>query len=92
MTSFDHDPEQEKLDQQTGDPENRKRPFFVIGQWLGGGKIDIWRVEEAPSDPDERATAHEQYWQDAEDAFGSVEVVYATNPETAAEQARREAL
>ncbi|MFF0795161.1 hypothetical protein [Streptomyces spiralis] len=72
-------------------PESRDRPYFVVGQWTGGGDVDIWHVEEAPADPGELSDLCEQHTVDAEDAFGSVEVVYAASPEAAAEQARREA-
>ncbi|MCX4624908.1 hypothetical protein [Streptomyces albogriseolus] len=68
-----------------------ERPYFVVGQWQGGGEVDIWHVEEAPADPDARADAHEQHASDAETAFGSVNVVYATSPQAAADRARREA-
>ncbi len=72
-------------------PESQDRPYFVIGQWKGGGNVDIWHVEEAPTDPGELSDLCEQHTVDAEDAFGSVEIVYAASPEAAAEQARREA-
>ncbi|MCX4617979.1 hypothetical protein ABT255_17215 [Streptomyces mirabilis] len=39
-------------------PENRDRPYFVAGQWKGGGDVDIWHVEEAPADP--KDVRHEQ--------------------------------
>ncbi|MFE2473931.1 hypothetical protein [Streptomyces mirabilis] len=71
-------------------PENRVRPYFVVGQWKGGG-VDIWHVEEAPADPGERADLCDEYREDADNAFGSVEIVYAASPEAAAAQARREA-
>lgn len=63
----------------------------MVGQWKGGGEVDVWHVEEAAAGPDARADAHEQHASDAETAFGSVDVVYATSPQAAAEQARREA-
>ncbi|MET7608161.1 hypothetical protein ABZS96_38215 [Streptomyces avermitilis] len=75
----------------TAAPESRDRAYFVVGQWKGGGDVDVWHMEEAPADPGERADVHEQYCQDAEEAFGSVNVVYATSLEAAAEQGRREA-
>ncbi|MFC8895832.1 hypothetical protein [Streptomyces cinereoruber] len=73
------------------EPSAVERAYFVIGQWMGGGCIDIWRVEKAPSDPTERSRLHDEYSEDAEDAFGSVEIVYATSEDTAAERARQEA-
>ncbi|MET7725443.1 hypothetical protein [Streptomyces mirabilis] len=51
----------------------------------------IWHVEEALTDPSELSDLCEQHTVDAEDAFGSVEIVYAASPEAAAKQARREA-
>lgn len=72
-------------------PQEQERPYFVVGQWKGDGEVDVWHVEEAPADPDARADAHEQHASDAETAFGSVNVVYATNPQAAADQARHEA-
>ncbi|MET7899078.1 hypothetical protein [Streptomyces mirabilis] len=57
----------------------------------GRGDVDIWHVEEAPADPGERADLCAEYPEHADNAFGSVEIVYAASPETAAEQARREA-
>ncbi|MFI8169725.1 hypothetical protein ACIGAN_25660 [Streptomyces sp. NPDC085931] len=72
-------------------PEGAERAYFVVGQWKGGGEVEIWHIEEAPADPAARAEAHDQHACDAEDSFGSVDVVYATSPEAAAEQARREA-
>ncbi|MGA5810964.1 hypothetical protein ACPC39_33210 [Streptomyces cellulosae] len=60
-----------------------ERPYFVVGQWTGGGEVDIWHVEEAPADPDARAGAHEQHASDAETDFGSVNVVYSTSPRNA---------
>ncbi|MEU0949867.1 hypothetical protein ABZ379_45505 [Streptomyces canus] len=72
-------------------PQDPHRPFFVIGQWKGGGTVDIWHVEEAPADPSARADAHERHAADADETFGSVNVVYASSPQDAAEQARREA-
>ncbi|WP_019074684.1 hypothetical protein [Streptomyces hokutonensis] len=72
-------------------PPDQDRPFFVIGQWRGGGNIDIWHVEEAPADPGERSDRCDEYREAADEAFGSVEIVYATSPQHAAEQARQEA-
>ncbi|MGW4102012.1 hypothetical protein [Streptomyces sp. NPDC004976] len=68
-----------------------ERPYFVVGQWKGDGEVDVWHVEEAPADPDARADAHEQHASDAETAFASVNVVYATSPQAAADQTRHEA-
>lgn len=68
-----------------------ERPYFVVGQWKGDGRVDVWHVEEAPAAPGARADAHEQHASDAETAFGSVNVVYATSPQAAADQARHEA-
>jgi len=78
------------MDQSAPESEAQERAFFVIGQW-SGGDVDIWRVEEAPADPGERADVHDQHQLDAEEAFGSVEVVYASSPQEAATGARREA-
>lgn len=61
-----------------------------VGQWKGDGEVDVWHVEEAPADPDARADAHEQHASDAETAFSSINVVYATSPQAAADQTRRE--
>ncbi|MEU9919485.1 hypothetical protein [Streptomyces sp. NPDC051001] len=72
-------------------PEDRERAYFVIGQWKGGGEVDIWHVAEAPTDPGERADVHERHQVDADEAFGSVNVVYATSPQDAADRARLEA-
>ncbi|MEU5894492.1 hypothetical protein ABZ835_48185 [Streptomyces sp. NPDC047461] len=72
-------------------PDDRERAYFVIGQWKGGGEVDIWHVAEAPTDPGERADVHEQHQGDADEAFGSVNVVYATSPQDAADRARLEA-
>ncbi|MFE9976235.1 hypothetical protein ACFYRD_37395 [Streptomyces hirsutus] len=72
-------------------PEDQGRPYFVVGQWQGGGDVDIWHVEEAPADPGERADVHEQHQDAAEETFSSVNVVYAASPQAAADQARREA-
>ncbi|MFJ9544140.1 hypothetical protein ACIRPX_44025 [Streptomyces sp. NPDC101225] len=81
----------EQLARPAAAPESQDRPYFVVGQWKGGGDVDIWHVEEAPIDPGELSDLCEQHTVDAEDAFGSVEIVYAASPEAAAEQARREA-
>ncbi|WP_455357180.1 hypothetical protein [Streptomyces sp. SYSU K217416] len=83
--------EHEGLARPTAAPENQDRAYFVVGQWQGGGDVDIWHVEEAPADPGERSDLCDEYREDARDAFGSVEIVYAASPEAAAEQARREA-
>ncbi|MFJ6901963.1 hypothetical protein [Streptomyces hokutonensis] len=72
-------------------PQDQERVYFVIGQWRGGGDVDIWHVEEAPADPGERSDRCDEHREAADDAFGSVEIVYATSPEAAAERARREA-
>jgi hypothetical protein len=60
-------------------------------QWTGGGDVDIWHVEEAPTDPADRSGVYDQHREDAGDAFGSVAIVHATSPEAAAERARQEA-
>ncbi|PBC92361.1 hypothetical protein BX281_0008 [Streptomyces sp. Ag82_O1-15] len=52
----------------------------MVGQWTGGGDVDIWHVEEAPADPGERADLCDEYREDADNAFGSVEIVYAAKP------------
>ncbi|MGW0770724.1 hypothetical protein [Streptomyces sp. NPDC002676] len=83
--------EYEGLTRPTAAPESEERAYFVIGQWTGGGDVDIWHVEAAPADPGERADVHEQHQEDAEETFGSVNVVYAASPQAAADQARREA-
>ncbi|PWI04909.1 hypothetical protein DIZ27_42410 [Streptomyces sp. NWU339] len=83
--------EYEGLTRPTAAPESGERAYFVVGQWTGGGDVDIWHVEEAPADPGERADVHEQHQEDAEETFGSVNVVYAASPQAAADQARREA-
>ncbi|MET7686339.1 hypothetical protein [Streptomyces sp. NPDC005423] len=83
--------EYEGLARAAAAPESQDRPYFVVGQWKGGGDVDIWHVEEAPTDPGELSDQCEQHTVAAEDAFGSVEIVYAASPEAAAEQARREA-
>lgn len=83
--------EYEGLARPAAAPEHRDRPYFVVGQWKGGGDVDIWHVEEAHADPGERADLCDEYREDADNAFGSVEIVYAASPEGAAEQARREA-
>ncbi|MFE0640180.1 hypothetical protein ACFW2Y_00910 [Streptomyces sp. NPDC058877] len=75
----------------THEPNTVKRAYFVIGAWTGGGRLDIWRIEEAPSNIAERSRLHDEYSEAAEDAFGSVEIVYATSEDTAAERARHEA-
>ena len=72
-------------------PQEQERAYFVIGQWRGGGDVDIWHVEEVPADPGERTDRGDKHREDADDAFASVEIVYATSPEAAAERARREA-
>ncbi|MFD9464271.1 hypothetical protein [Streptomyces sp. NPDC060027] len=66
------------------------RPFFVIGQW-SSPDLTVWRVQEAPDDPAQRAAAHEELGMDAEEAFGGVEIVYAASAEDAEATARREA-
>ncbi|OIJ99028.1 hypothetical protein BIV25_11020 [Streptomyces sp. MUSC 14] len=81
--------EYEALARPTAAPESAERAYFVVGQWTGGGDVDIWHVEEAPADPGERADVHEQHQEDAEETFGSVNVVYAASPQAAADQARR---
>ncbi|MFI2415195.1 hypothetical protein [Streptomyces sp. NPDC018947] len=68
-----------------------QRPFFVIGQWSGAG-IEVWAVQEAPRDDGERSERWEEYCLDAEEAFGSVEVVYAASAGEAAVNARIEAV
>jgi hypothetical protein len=83
--------EYEGLARPTAAPEGQERAHFVVGQWTGGGDVDIWHVEEAPTDPGDQADVHQQYSQDAEETFGSVNVVYATSPQAAADQAHREA-
>ncbi|MFF0000722.1 hypothetical protein [Streptomyces avermitilis] len=35
----------------TAAPESRDRAYFVVGQWKGGGDVDVWHVEEPPADP-----------------------------------------
>ncbi|MGW0297461.1 hypothetical protein ACWDYK_12200 [Streptomyces anthocyanicus] len=69
----------------------QERPFFVIGQWWGAD-IEVWAVQEAPRDKDERSEMWEEYSLEAEDAFGSVEVVYAATPGQAEVNARIEAV
>ncbi|MGW7410171.1 hypothetical protein ACWGI9_41965 [Streptomyces sp. NPDC054833] len=83
--------EYEGLTQPTAAPQSGERAYFVVGQWTGGGDVDIWHVEKAPADPGERADVHEQHKEDAEETFGSVDVVYAASPQAAADQARRKA-
>jgi hypothetical protein len=90
-TAQDTVPEGEALPLPASTPPDRDRPFFVIGQWQGGGNIAIWHVEEAPADPGERSDRCEEYREEADTAFGSVEIVYAASPQDATEQARREA-
>ncbi|MET9122161.1 hypothetical protein [Streptomyces sp. NPDC004528] len=68
-----------------------ERPFFVIGQW-SGPDIEVWQILEAPDDPDERDDAHAEYSLDAEEVFGSVEVVYATSAGQAEAIARQDAV
>ncbi|MGW1107933.1 hypothetical protein [Streptomyces sp. NPDC002540] len=51
----------------------------------------VWHVEEASADPGDRSDIHDEYAEDARDSFGSVEIVYASSPEAAAERARQEA-
>ncbi|MDV9174230.1 hypothetical protein R6V09_29490 [Streptomyces sp. W16] len=63
----------------------------MVGQWQGGGDVDIWHVEEAPADPGERSDRCEEYREEADTTSGSVEIVYAANPQAAAEQARQQA-
>ncbi|MFJ7097203.1 hypothetical protein ACIQWL_44420 [Streptomyces mirabilis] len=75
--------EYEGLARPAAAPENRDRPYFVVGQWKGGSDVDIWHVEEAPADPGERADLCDEYREDADNAFGSVEIVYAASPEAA---------
>ncbi|MFB7424775.1 hypothetical protein ACFC0K_16030 [Streptomyces hydrogenans] len=70
------------------DPD--KKPYFVIGAW-SGGDVDIWHVEEAPIDPTARSLLHDEHSNAADDAFGSVNIVYATSKKAAADQARQEA-
>ncbi|MET7889324.1 hypothetical protein ABZU45_40545 [Streptomyces avermitilis] len=67
-----------------------ERPFFVIGQW-SGPHLKVWDVREAPDDPEELAAAHEELGLDAEEAFGSVEIVHAASAKEAEATARREA-
>ncbi|MFE7077120.1 hypothetical protein ACFU96_44250 [Streptomyces sp. NPDC057620] len=68
----------------------QEREYFVIGRW-SGPEIDVWKIEEAPRDPAERDDLLEEYRLDAEDAGGSIEIVYADTGAQAEETARREA-
>ncbi|MDX2916244.1 hypothetical protein [Streptomyces griseiscabiei] len=72
-------------------PPARERPFFVVGQW-SGPDIEVWAVLEAPGDADERSDAMEGHAMDAEDAFGTVELVFAVSAAEAEATARREAV
>ncbi|MER5602362.1 hypothetical protein ABT085_35520, partial [Streptomyces sp. NPDC002265] len=83
--------EYEGLARPTAVAEGPQRAYFVVGQWTGGGDVDIWHVEQAPANPGEWADVYAQYSEDAEEAFGSVNVVYAASPQAAADQARRQA-
>ncbi|WP_435218751.1 hypothetical protein [Streptomyces sp. bgisy034] len=67
-----------------------ERLFFVIGQW-SGADVTVWTVLEAPPGADERADAWEECALEAEDAFGSVEVVFAASAAEAERAVRREA-
>ncbi|TLS45795.1 hypothetical protein FE633_13640 [Streptomyces montanus] len=69
----------------------QERPFFVIGQW-SGPDVEVWAALEAPVDAAERSDALEECSLDAEDAFGSVEVVFAVSAAEAEAAARREAV
>jgi hypothetical protein len=72
-------------------PSPRERPFFVVGQW-SGADIEVWAVQEAPRDDSERSEMWEEYCLEAEEAFGSVEVVYAASAGEAEVNARVEAV
>ncbi|MGV9895579.1 hypothetical protein [Streptomyces tendae] len=72
-------------------PSPHERPFFVIGQWCGAD-IEVWAVQDAPRDEDERSEMWEEYSSEAEAAFGSVEVVYAASAREAEVNARIEAI
>ncbi|MEU9191315.1 hypothetical protein AB0D14_43930 [Streptomyces sp. NPDC048484] len=69
----------------------REYPFFVVGQW-SGPDVEVWAVLEAPDDAAERSDALEECTLDAEDAFGTVEVVFAATAAEAEVTARREAV
>ncbi|MEU3734510.1 hypothetical protein AB0E81_34705 [Streptomyces sp. NPDC033538] len=68
-------------------PSPQERPFFVIGQGCGAD-IQVWAAQEAPRDEDEQSGLREEYRLEAEEAFGSVEVVAATNSGKAKVKAR----
>ncbi|MFJ4895625.1 hypothetical protein ACIP5U_37370 [Streptomyces sp. NPDC088788] len=59
-----------------------ERPFFVIGQW-SGPDLTVWQIQQAPDYPDEL--------DDAYDAGGGIEIIYAASAEDAEATARREA-
>ncbi|MFI6340761.1 hypothetical protein [Streptomyces sp. NPDC050535] len=67
-----------------------ERPFFVIGRW-SGPDLTVWKIHEAPEDPEELNAACEEIRWDARDADGGVEIVYAASGEEAEATARREA-
>lgn len=92
MTGPDHDatPGQPAAAGPQGEPDAQERPFFVIGQW-SGPDVQVWAVLEAPHDAAERSDALEECALDAEDAFGTVEVVFAVSAAEAETTARREA-
>ncbi|MFD8049468.1 hypothetical protein ACFV5E_39205 [Streptomyces chartreusis] len=72
------------------DHQEPQRPFFIIGQW-SGADVKVWAVLEAPPGADERADAWEECALEAEDAFGSMEVVFAASAAEAERAVRREA-
>ncbi|GHB77570.1 hypothetical protein GCM10010377_79790 [Streptomyces viridiviolaceus] len=69
----------------------QQRPFCVVGRW-SGADIEVWAVQEALRDDGERSEMREEYCLEAEEAFGSVEVVCAASAGEAEMNARVEAV
>jgi hypothetical protein len=91
MTGPDHYADRPAAAAPEGSSMPQERPFFVIGQW-SGPDVEVWAVLEAPADAAERSDALDECALEAEDAFGSVEVVFAVSAAEAEAAARREAV
>lgn len=90
MTAPDHDADRPAAAAPEGAPMPQERPFFVVGQW-SGPDIQVWAVLAAPVEAAERSDALKKCALDAEDAFGSVGVVFAVSAAEAEAAARPEA-
>ncbi|MFI0827262.1 hypothetical protein ACH4Q7_22715 [Streptomyces roseolus] len=61
------------------------REFIIVGQDQGTG-FELWDVAPAPTDNRRRAIVLEEIGVDADDAFGSVNLEWATSPRAAVNQ------